>query len=72
MLIVGGAEDPPRRDHHQDPKLSKSMPTTSRQPSTRTKSISLKGSEIMTGGSINMPMEIVTLAMTISKITKGK
>ena len=48
------------------------MPTTSRQPSTRTNSISLKGSEIITGGSISMPIEIVTLATTMSRIRNGR
>ena len=43
-------------------------PITSCQPSTSTKSSSLNGREIKTGGSINMPMEIVTLATMMSSL----
>ena len=41
------------------------------QPSTSTKKISLKGKEIITGGSIIMPMDMSTEATTISMIKKG-
>ena len=40
-------------------------------PSTRMNNISLKGSEIITGGSIIMPALSKTLAMTISIRRKG-
>src|SRR5262249_31707219 len=49
-------------------KLRIRLPTMSCQPSTRTKRRSLKGSEIMTGGSIimliEMRMELMTMSMT--------
>jgi hypothetical protein len=41
------------------------------QPSTSTNSRSLKGSDIMTGGSIIIPIERSMLATTISIIRKG-
>ncbi len=44
---------------------------TSDHPSTSTNSISLKGSEISTGDSIIMPIDISTLATTRSMMTKG-
>ena len=47
-------------------------PTTSCQPSTRTNSSSLKGSEMRTGGSISMPMEISMLAITMSMTRNGR
>ncbi len=53
-------------------KLSSSISTTKCQPSTNTNSSSLKGNEINTGGSMSMPIEIVTLATTISRITNGR
>jgi hypothetical protein len=46
-------------------------PTIKYHPSTNTKSSSLKGSEIMIGGSIIIPIESSTQATTISRIKKG-
>ncbi len=40
-------------------------------PSTRTNSINLNGRDIMTGGSIIIPMLNSTLATTMSMIRKG-
>ena len=48
-----------------------SVPTTSDQPSTSTNSRILNGAEISMGESIIMPIDISTLAMTRSMITKG-
>ena len=44
---------------------------TSVQPSTSTNSMILNGSEISTGDSIIMPIDISTLATTRSMITNG-
>jgi len=52
-------------------KLRTREPTRRYQPSTRTKSRSLNGREMSTGGSIIMPMERRTLATTMSRIRKG-
>src|SRR5664279_1827457 len=52
-------------------KLMTSEPSRRCQPSTRTKSISLKGMEIITGDIIIMPIDISTLATTMSIIRKG-
>ena len=41
------------------------------RPSTRTKSISLNGNAIITGDIIIIPMDISTLATTMSMIRKG-
>ena len=41
------------------------------QPSTRTKSMSLKGKDIIIGGSIIIPILSRTLATTMSMIKKG-
>jgi hypothetical protein len=54
------------------PKLSSSICTTNRQPSTSTNNRSLKGTEIIAGGSIIIPIDAVTEAMTISRMRKGK
>ena len=53
-------------------KLRTSEPATRCQPSTSTKKISLNGSEITTGGSIIMPIDISTDATTMSMMTKGR
>ncbi len=53
-------------------KLSSKLPTTSDHPSTSTNSSSLNGSEISTGGSIIMLMEIRMVAMTMSITRKGR
>ncbi|MBU3982275.1 MAG: hypothetical protein KJ985_02065, partial [Proteobacteria bacterium] len=45
------------------PKLFTSEPTIRYQPSTSTKSNSLKGRETITGGSIIMPMASILLSM---------
>jgi hypothetical protein len=45
--------------------------TSRYHPSTMTNKSNLKGSDIMTGGSINIPMDISTLAITRSIIIKG-
>src|SRR3546814_13602727 len=42
------------------------------QPSTSTKKISLKGSEIITGGSIIMPIDMRIEATTMSMMRKGR
>src|SRR3546814_19207673 len=42
------------------------------QPSTSTKKISLKGSEIITGGSIIMPIDMRMEATTMSMLRKGR
>ncbi len=49
-----------------------SEPATRLQPSTSTKKISLNGSDIITGGSIIMPMDISTEATTRSMIKNGR
>src|SRR3989339_885183 len=59
------------RSHGYTPKLFRSDPQIKCQPSTRTKSISLKGKDIMTGGSIIIPMARSTEATTISMTRKG-
>ena len=52
-------------------KLATSDPMSRFQPSTSTNSISLNGSEISTGESIIMPMDMSTLATTMSMMRKG-
>ena len=52
-------------------KLLTRLPVIKYQPSTSTKKISLKGKEIITGGSIIMPIDMSTEATTISMIKKG-
>ena len=52
--------------------LEVSVPTSSAQPSTNTNTMSLKGSEIIMGDSIIMPMAISTLATTRSITRNGK
>ena len=49
-----------------------SEPATNDQPSTKTKKISLNGSDTTTGGSIIIPIDISTDATTRSMIRKGK
>ena len=46
-------------------------PTTRYHPSTSTNSIILNGSDIMMGGSIIMPMDISTDAITMSSTRNG-
>ena len=41
-------------------------------PSTKTNSNSLKGSEIIAGGNMNIPMLISTLATTVSMMMNGR
>lgn len=53
-------------------KLSTSFITTRFQPSTRIKRISLKGIEIMTGGSIIIPIAINTELTTMSMTRNGR
>ena len=53
------------------PKLATSEPMSRFQPSTSTNSMSLNGSEISTGDSIIMPIDISTLATTMSMIRNG-
>ncbi len=53
------------------PKLSTSDLTTRYQPSTITNSNNLNGSEIITGGNMNIPMDIRVLATTMSIIKNG-
>src|SRR6185369_188146 len=53
------------------PKLATSEPINRFHPSASTNSISLNGREISTGDSIIMPMDISTLATTMSMIKKG-
>lgn len=53
------------------PKLSTSDPDIRYHPSTITKNISLKGNEMMTGGSIIIPIDIRILATTMSMIRNG-
>ena len=48
------------------------MPIMRCQPSTRTNSMILNGSEIVVGGNIIMPIALVTLLITISKTKNGK
>ena len=52
-------------------KLLTKLPTTKYQPSTKTKKMSLKGSEIITGGNIIIPIDIKTEATTMSIIRNG-
>ena len=47
-------------------------PTTKFQPSTTTKSRIFSGVEITTGGNCNMPMEVVTEAVTRSITRNGR
>jgi hypothetical protein len=42
------------------------------QPSTKTKSSNLNGSEIIAGGNMNMPILINTEATTVSMMMKGR
>ena len=53
------------------PKLFINDPTTRYHPSARTNNMSLKGTEIMIGGNIIIPMESNMLATTMSSIRKG-
>lgn len=53
------------------PKLFTNDPITRPHPSTSTNSKILKGSEIMTGGSIIIPIDINTEATTMSTTMKG-
>ena len=46
--------------------------TTRFQPLSRTNNISLNGSEIIAGGSIIIPIDTITLAITMSRIKNGK
>ena len=62
----------PQHRRSRYPKLLINVPTTRLQPSERTNSSSLNGNEINIGGSINIPIEIITLAMTMSRIKNGK
>src|SRR5262245_60122444 len=78
-------EWPGQHHHHQDrlladaedhllghvTKLSTSDLTIRCQPSTITNSSSLNGSEIITGGSISMPIDIRVLETTMSMIRNG-
>ena len=72
------AQDRPRtRYHRQTPahtgwKLDSSMTTTRCHPSTSTNSISFRGNEIVDGGTMTQPIDIVTLETTRSTITKGR
>jgi len=52
-------------------KLSSKDSMTKYQPSTKTNNKILKGNEIITGGSMNIPMDINILATTISITKKG-
>ena len=52
-------------------KLFTKEPAIKYQPSTSVNNINLKGNEIITGGSIIIPIERRTLATTISMIKKG-
>src|SRR5690606_28977933 len=52
-------------------KLLTSAPIRRFQPSTRTKTISLKGSEISAGGSVIMPIEVRIAATTMSRTRNG-
>jgi hypothetical protein len=54
------------------PKLRTRLPTIMNQPSTRTKKMILKGSAMMIGGSIIIPIDIKTDATTMSMIRKGR
>lgn len=62
LVVSGGATT----------KLSSKLPMTSVHPSTSTNSISLKGSEMSTGGSIIMLMLIRRLAITMSMTKNGR
>jgi hypothetical protein len=53
------------------PKLFTSEPIINPHPSTRIKRSILKGSDIMTGGSIIIPIDMSTEATTISTTRKG-
>src|ERR1700761_322401 len=53
-------------------KLLISEPISRCHPSTMRKSSSLSGVEITTGGSCNMPTEVVMEATTMSTIRKGR
>jgi hypothetical protein len=52
-------------------KLDASEPMMRLQPSTNTKSMSLKGIEMIMGESIIIPIDIKTLATTKSMTTNG-
>ena len=52
-------------------KLDANEPMSKVQPSTKTKSISLNGIEMIMGESIIMPMDIKTLATIKSITTNG-
>src|ERR1700753_3674660 len=52
-------------------KLCASEPSSNCQPSTSTNSINLNGSEIVAGDTIIIPIDISTLATTMSMIRNG-
>ena len=54
------------------PKLFTREPEIRYHPSTKTKNISLKGSETIIGGTIIIPIDINIEATTISIMTNGK
>ena len=64
------APEPATQRHVANPCTK--LPETSRQPSTRTKKISLNGSDTALGGSIIMPRLISTLPTTRSMTRNGK
>ena len=59
------------RGHANSPKLVASVPMIITQPSTITNNMILNGSEMMSGDNIIMPMDISTLATTMSMTRNG-
>jgi hypothetical protein len=53
-------------------KLCASEPITRCQPSTSTKSNIFKGTQTVAGGSMNMPIEVSSVATTMSTTSMGK
>ena len=59
------------KGHSSMPKLEARVPMIITQPSTRTNSIILKGNDMISGDSIIIPMDISTLATTMSMMRNG-
>src|SRR5262249_5751240 len=62
----------PRPRHQTGTKLCTSESATRYQPSTSTKKMSLKGSEMVTGGSIIMPIDMRIEETTRSMMRNGR
>ena len=70
--LRGLGQSPMLVSHPGGAKLCTRLPATRRQPSTRTKKISLNGSDTALGGSIIMPRLMSTDETTMSITRNGK